>query len=165
MMSHEKMNALLEKYWEAETSIEEERALKNYFAGDDIHPDHFPYRELFVFFDKEQNTGISMEQALSKVHQSLGSNTGGSTPGKILHLRRWGLSIAASIIMVFGAITIWENYSKASTKTYVSAEIENPDEALEITLEALAYLSGKMKKGTDPVKEQIEKVKEQDIFK
>jgi hypothetical protein len=166
-MNYNKINALLEKYWDAETSIEEEKELQHYFSGADVHPDHLEFQDLFVFFKLEKEHGISLEKAMAGVNQEIKNTGGGSAPAKVISLRRWGLSIAAGLIMIFGAITIWENYANTATSTssYASAEIENPEEALEVTLEALSYLSGKMKKGTAPVKAQMEKVKSQDIFK
>lgn len=164
-MNYEKINMLLEKYWDAETSIEEENELKHYFSGADVHPDHEEYADLFIYFKQVKESSISLEKAMAKVNDELKNSVGGFTSAKVMPMRKWALSIAASLIMIFGAISIWENYSKASTPSFASVEIENPDEALEVTLEALAYLGGKMKKGTTPVKEQMEKMKTQDIFK
>jgi hypothetical protein len=164
-MNYDRINALLEKYWEAETSIEEEKELQHYFSGTDIHPDHAEFQDLFAFFKMEKASGISLENAMAGVTREINNSGGGSPPAQMIPLRRWALSIAAAVIMIFGAVAIWENYAPTSTTSYASAEIENPEEALEVTLEALAYLSGKMKKGTTPVKKQMEKVKTQDIFK
>jgi hypothetical protein len=51
----EKMNVivLLDKYWQAETSLEEEKALADYFRSPSVHPGLEPYRELFAYFDEE----------------------------------------------------------------------------------------------------------------
>jgi hypothetical protein len=51
----EKMNviALLEKYWQAETSLEEEKALADYFRSPLADPELEPYREVFAYFDEE----------------------------------------------------------------------------------------------------------------
>jgi hypothetical protein len=51
----EKMNvmALLEKYWQAETSLEEEKALADYFRSPLVDPELEPYREVFAYFDEE----------------------------------------------------------------------------------------------------------------
>jgi hypothetical protein len=51
----EKMNviALLDKYWQAETSLEEEKALADYFRSPLVDPELEPYRDVFAYFDEE----------------------------------------------------------------------------------------------------------------
>ncbi len=51
----EKMTVLhlLEKYWQAETSLEEEKALADYFHSPGVDPELAPYREIFAYFDEE----------------------------------------------------------------------------------------------------------------
>ena len=45
---------LLEKYFEAGTTVAEERALAEYFRRqDDLDPDLAPYRDLFLYFGEE----------------------------------------------------------------------------------------------------------------
>ena len=45
--------ALLEKYWQAETTIAEEAALAAYFRGGEVDVELLPYCELFVYFQEE----------------------------------------------------------------------------------------------------------------
>ena len=45
--------ALLEKYWQAETTIAEEAALAAYFCGGEVDAELLPYCELFVYFQEE----------------------------------------------------------------------------------------------------------------
>ena len=45
---------LLEKYWQAETTIAEEKMLADYFRGhEDPGPELAPYRDLFAYFGQE----------------------------------------------------------------------------------------------------------------
>ena len=44
---------LLEKYWQAETTVEEEQTLAAYFQGTNIDPGLQPYRDLFAYFEEE----------------------------------------------------------------------------------------------------------------
>lgn len=44
---------LLDKYWQAETTLEEEKALADYFRGPSIDPELASFRELFAYFDEE----------------------------------------------------------------------------------------------------------------
>jgi hypothetical protein len=45
--------ALLDKYWQAETSLEEEKALAEYFCSPLVDPELEAYREVFAYFDEE----------------------------------------------------------------------------------------------------------------
>jgi len=45
--------ALLEKYWQAETTVAEEQALADYFRGDGVDSELEPYRHLFAYFGEE----------------------------------------------------------------------------------------------------------------
>jgi hypothetical protein len=47
------ITALLEKYWSAETSVEEEKLLAAYFRQTTIAPDLEPYRQLFAWWGEE----------------------------------------------------------------------------------------------------------------
>ena len=47
------IRTLLEKYWQAETTVEEEQTLAAYFQGPDIDPELQPYRDLFAYFEEE----------------------------------------------------------------------------------------------------------------
>ena len=42
---------LLEKYWEGETSVEDEKVLKQYFKSSDVEEEHAAFKDLFVFFE------------------------------------------------------------------------------------------------------------------
>ena len=42
------LNILIEKYWEGETSIEEEHDLKAYFRAGDVSDEHLPFVESIV---------------------------------------------------------------------------------------------------------------------
>ncbi|MBK9581372.1 MAG: hypothetical protein IPO48_05475 [Saprospiraceae bacterium] len=38
---------LLDKYWDGETSLEDEKSLRQYFCSNDIDESHFAFRDLF----------------------------------------------------------------------------------------------------------------------
>lgn len=49
----EKLNELLEKYFRGETTLEDEKMLKQYFSEGRVSPEHEIYRPLFLAFDQE----------------------------------------------------------------------------------------------------------------
>jgi len=58
--------ALLEKYWQAETTVEEERLLADYFRQPVIAPEWEPWRHVFAFFEAEMQVtpGADFENRL-----------------------------------------------------------------------------------------------------
>lgn len=57
-MDCREIEQLLERYWESETSLEEEKALRAFFSKDDI-PVHLKrYRDLFLYQSEQQFVGL-----------------------------------------------------------------------------------------------------------
>ena len=52
-MNEQKVQELLQRYFDGATSLEEERYLKRYFACDKIHDSLKAYRPMFTFFAQE----------------------------------------------------------------------------------------------------------------
>jgi len=63
------INQLIEKYWSAEASLQEEAELRAYFSSDDVAPDHVQYKDLFTFFSisRLQSTDLDVEDVLSNL--------------------------------------------------------------------------------------------------
>ncbi len=63
------IDQLLEKYWNAEASLQDEAELRAYFSGDDIAPEHKQYKDLFAFFSisRLQSTDLDVEVVLSSL--------------------------------------------------------------------------------------------------
>lgn len=53
-MEHEKIKALLEKYWRAETTLEEEKVIADYFRGGDIDVELSPFAPFFEYVEEEK---------------------------------------------------------------------------------------------------------------
>src|SRR5260221_13166972 len=48
------IKALLEKYWRAETTLEEEKGIADYFRGKDVDAELAPYRSFFDYVEEEK---------------------------------------------------------------------------------------------------------------
>lgn len=57
----DEISKLLEKYFEAQTSLQDEETLKQYFGSDKVKPEHEPYRVLFGVFEAEAQVGYPAE--------------------------------------------------------------------------------------------------------
>ena len=61
------MNEILNRYFEGETSLEEERRLKAYFAAGEVEEDHKVYSDLFSCFKEESVVGFEGEDSIDLV--------------------------------------------------------------------------------------------------
>ncbi|GHV59896.1 hypothetical protein FACS1894182_14630 [Bacteroidia bacterium] len=53
-MEQDKIKQLLERYWQGETSIEDEQCLRDFFAGSSVPDELKMYRPLFVWKNNQQ---------------------------------------------------------------------------------------------------------------
>ncbi len=57
-MDYKYINQLLERYWECQTTLEEEAILRAFFSQDDIPASLLPYRSLFVYETEEPKEDV-----------------------------------------------------------------------------------------------------------
>lgn len=63
-MDTKKIELLLERYWEAETSLEEERTLREYFRGDDVAEELSQWKPFFEAQAGEETLGEDFDERL-----------------------------------------------------------------------------------------------------
>ena len=117
-----KIEQLLEKYLNAETSLREESILKNYFNSGDIAHHLQEYQALFGYFAESKN------ESYSKPIQLKSKKTNW----------KW-LSVAASVVLLFSVYTGYQN----------NQEKEEARIAFKNTQKAFQLLSKNIKKGTE----------------
>ena len=156
-MEPKQINHLLDKYWAGESSLEEEKTLRTYFSSSDVDPSLVKYIALFDYFNQESETSLSKDPSDYI-----------KTETKVISLSSRMKAVAAAAVILFAAIFAFQHLNSEfnNPKTIVLAdEIANPDEAYEITKEALAYLSGNYKKGAEPLKVIPKSIESTRIFK
>ncbi|GAE17569.1 hypothetical protein IX321_000622 [Bacteroides pyogenes] len=60
-MDYKNIEQLLEKYWQCETSIEEESLLRQFFTQGDVPAHLLRYKSLFVYQQIQRNVGLSKD--------------------------------------------------------------------------------------------------------
>src|SRR6266850_3154531 len=100
LMDSNPIGQLLEKYWNCETSLEEEQQLREYFRGDNIPRQWKEASELFRYFEQQRHqplTDQSFEAAvLKKIRRE-------RPEGKAIGLTRNAVRIAAGLVVVVAA--------------------------------------------------------------
>ncbi len=116
-----KIEQLLEKYENAETSLHEEAVLKDYFNNNDVAPHLQQYQALFGYYAESKNENYSKPIRLNTKKQHW----------------KW-LSVAASVVLLF---SVYTGYTNNQEKKEAKIAFENTQMAFQL-------LSKNMKKGT-----------------
>lgn len=143
-MEREQVAQLLEKYWQVETTVEEERALAEYFRGEDLPLEWEPYREIFSFYEQEREIkpGDALEKRIMERVR----------PGLRWHRLWWA---AAAVIL---ALLVMEPLLRAPVKTMQGQRgltkdtYHDPAQAMAAVEQALLIASKNMNKGLHAVK-------------
>lgn len=139
---------LLEKYFQGETTIAEEKQLKAYFSSNDVAPYLAKYQSLFGYFETQKGTQFEQKLPLQPRKQ----NT-----------VKW-IGIAASFVVLFGLATFY--FYPSEPKPEDLGTYDNPEEAFAATHKALLMVSEQVNVGMESVVylEEYEKTKKT-IFK
>lgn len=130
-MELDRIEKLLEKYFEAETTVAEEKELRAFFSKREVPENLEQYIPLFSFTSGAKKEQLSKEIVLEP------KTTGGSRS-----LYKW-MSIAAAVVLMFG-VYLGKTY-------YDEKELEQQQAlyAYNETKKALDMLSQNMERGTE----------------
>jgi hypothetical protein len=136
-MEFNKIEDILEKYFQGETTIAEENQLKEYFSSPDVAQHLEQYKPMFGYFSqvKEQKSTQTIPLKTKKRNVA------------------W-LSIAASAVVLLGIGTYFYTSEKNATPVTTQSELgtyDDPEEALAATQKALALLSNNVNVGIESV--------------
>ncbi|MBK8634340.1 MAG: hypothetical protein IPN72_12580 [Saprospiraceae bacterium] len=142
-MNTEYIKSLLDKYFEAQTTIEEEKELKNYFNSGSIDPRFDKVAILFKVFKAESE----IETQAKFESPSVVRNIEVKKEAKVFTLQRY-LKIAAAVIVLALSSFLVVKYTlnntveetpKIEVANYI--EVTDPDEAMAYTEDALKILA------------------------
>jgi hypothetical protein len=120
-----RIEKLLEKYDNGETTLKEEQQLQAYFAQDDVAPHLESYKVMFQYFNKTKQEHFTKDVPLKS---------------KTYSLYKW-ISVAAVAVLMLTVFTQFDN--KKSLNDLNSEELL----AYNQTMEALNLVSSKFNKG------------------
>jgi hypothetical protein len=140
-MALDRIEILLEKYFEAETSIAEEQELKNYFTSSDVAPLLEQYKPLFgyVVQAKQEQFSFSPIGFQPQVQATIPLNT-------IKRKSAVWFSVAASVVVLLGiGLFTFNYYNQQKSEDY--GTYSDPEIAFRETQKALAMISECVNKG------------------
>lgn len=150
-MDSNQLEELIKKYWDCETSLEEEERLRNWFRTHEV-PERFKETAaLFTYFDdqKLKSTDSQFDKQVVKKLESTAEKS------KTVSLWQTGLRIAAGVVVVIAAFffvrkEIIEKHDIAT----IEDTIDDPKKALEETKKALMMIS----RGFNTAEQEVKKI-------
>ena len=157
-MDPERIEKLLDRYFEGKSSLDEEATLRRYFRREAVPEALRPYRQLFRHFDLESSIELDDDferQLLAQLEN----------PAAGRYRRLWPrLSrIAAVLLLTLG---IWWLFpprqapQQQASIDWSKYEPQTPEEAYRITRNALLKTSGELNIGAATAAKEMEKVKD-----
>ena len=133
-MALDRIEKLIEKYFEGETIIAEEKELKNYFSSSNVAQHLEQYKPVFGYFSQAKQEQFSATIPLKSKKQT-----------KVV----W-LSVAASVVVMLG-IGLFAYQDFGQPKQENLGVIDNPEVAFRETQKALALISKHVNTGIESV--------------
>lgn len=163
-MDYKVMEQLLDKYFEGETSLQEEKQIRDYFQREKAPESLRPYQPLFQHLAQEQSRRLG-EDFDRKLLQRLEE---ARPQAKIRRLpaRSWALRIAAAVALVLG---LWWAYlsqntwlpaeQQAAAIDWSRYEVQSPEDAFRLTSTALLKASTELNHGASTAAHEMDKLK------
>lgn len=145
-MDSKHIEQLLEKYWNCETTLEEEQTLRDYFQGAQIPDTLKDTAELFRYFEGEKSKALN-ESFNDVVTKQIRQRQG----GKVISMVSWVnmARVAAGVFVVVAAGYLIRQEIRKQYPAEVADTYSDPKLAFEETKKALMMISksfGKAKK-------------------
>ena len=164
-MSTLDIQKLLDKYFEGQTSLEEEARLKQYFQGAHIDPALLPFQPLFQFFESERETGLS-----PSFESKLMTRIKAEKQARIRRMSTYIARIAAVAVIILGIAIVFPKLQRPDdAMTAINWEQYEPqteEEALAEATAALQLLASKLNGSTKTATHELGQIKKSaTIFK
>ena len=161
-MNTNDIKILLEKFYNGETSTEEEKALADFFLGEGVPDEFLSDRRLFCALSE---TPVEVPYESTQAVESLIDSFREEQPAR-KSIKTFGLTysiagVAASLALIFGVIQYQKNRQQEATS--LADTYKTPDEAYRATVDALQLFSENFSKGTESMEKanrHLEKAQE-----
>ena len=161
-MESESIRILIEKYWNCETSLEEEKVLRDFFKTGEVPDDLKKFKRLFLYFADRQSEKINddfEDRLMYKIREK-------RPVGKQRYFSPL-YKVAAAVILILSifAINQWVGDANRQVKKVVTDTFEDPEKALEETKKVLYLVSEKFKMGKEEASKLSKFNKAEDVVK
>ena len=139
LMDSDKINELLQRYWNAETSLEEEQQLRTFFAREPVPENLKETASLFRYFDQQKKLGVDDPAFDSELKKKIKAPAGKVINFSMVQVAR----IAAGLFVVVAATFFVRQEIKKAYPDEPTAEEDtysDPKVAFEETKKALMMI-------------------------
>ena len=136
-MDSKRLDELLTRYWEAETSLEEEQELREYFQGNNVSDRHKEAATLFRFFSQNKKKSIADEGFNPIPFQTVQHKD----RSKIVQMVYNTMRIAAGVAVLMVAVYFVRNEIRKTDPVAIEDTFDDPKLAFEETKKALMMIS------------------------
>ncbi|MBK8492381.1 MAG: hypothetical protein IPL49_16215 [Saprospirales bacterium] len=156
-MTTQDIQKLLDKYFEGETSLEEEASLKRYFQGKDVDPSFRAFQPLFQFLESEREASLSPSFETRILTQIQAENR--------LRMRRITIYIArvaAIAVMIIGIVVLFPKQPHMNDSiaiNWAQYEPQTDEEAMAETTAALQLLASKLNGSARTATKELDQIK------
>lgn len=153
-MDLKKIRTLLEKFYNGESTLNEEKILREYFSNELIDSEFVADKDIFLYQTYENENLKGIPDISNEIWNSL-SNTDDYKIKTNNNLTYFYLRIAASIIILIGSFFLLKNqvFNKKQDIQFADT-FDNPEIAYQQAKEALLYVSEVLNTGAkhlDPI--------------
>jgi hypothetical protein len=153
-MTYNEIDQLLKSYLEGETSLEEEKILRDFFSRSDLPVRYKPFAEMFEAFGELAAAQLNDRHFDKKWSRKITQQTGYLKPLSFLTNWYTVAGIAATVLL---AVVLFLPVKKLPVINQFSHRIEdtfdNPRQAYAETVKALLMVSDKLNAGTNQMKD------------
>jgi hypothetical protein len=161
MKPTEEINTLLVKYWNGDTSLEEEDILTEYFSGNDVADELKSYTALFQYRKNLRGATLNddFERKLKKAIRQKKRENDYITIRIFVPALRIAASVAIALALSFGVYKMIDQNNKA----YFAETYSDPNAAMKHATFALDKLSEALQKGEEASIESIQELNKVDL--
>ena len=149
-MDSKQLDELLQKYWNCETSLEEEQNLREYFRSKEIPEQLKDTASLFNYFEAQKQKAVDTHFEGSVITQLRQPEK----RGKMVQLLNNSMRIAAGVAVLLVAVYFVREEIRKNDTVAMEDTYDDPKQALEETKKALMMIS----KGFGRAEQQAKKI-------
>jgi hypothetical protein len=150
-MDSKRLEELLQKYWNCETSLEEEQQLREYFRSEEIPEQLKDTASLFNYFEVQKQKSVDTHFEGRVVTQLKDQP---KERGKMVQLLNSSMRIAAGVAVLLVAVYFVREEIRKNDTVAMEDTYDDPKQALEETKKALMMIS----KGFGRAEQQAKKI-------
>ncbi|HMQ49940.1 MAG TPA: hypothetical protein PKA00_21065 [Saprospiraceae bacterium] len=167
-MDNKRINTLIDRYFEGETSLQEEAQLRRYFSQDEVPAELEKYQTLFQYFSGEAQAelGQDFDERLFQQIEALDKKQPISAQAKIRSLHFYLVRVAAVVVLALGVWwTVQHHLPKAAAEETAAVdwskyEVKDPQQAFKLTAAALHKASAELNQGANMAAKEVDNLKE-----